>query len=617
MTDERTLDERALDARTLDDGLRARIHVDAAAMAERLQARGAGAQRARARGARRRRAARAALATCTALLLAAVGLTARSLSRQPASIEQRPVDTTPTTAQLDVVGTTSTTQVSVPSTVPPITVAPDPSGTGAMPVVWAEVPGDVAGLGITGTASNGVTYSLFDAAAAESSGDGKAARASMAVARTQDGESWERLADVPWATELATAGPEVLLAGAAPSVGDATVRVRLAGSTDGGRSWEERDIEAGEGVDAPVLNPIPGGVLTPLPPFFGPNDAPSSSTVPPEARYGSWMVPADQVAAVQLAPGAGATLAVVGVQRSPQSERTPRCAGGRDAASVYWYVYRDGITIELRPFTGGFPTMYAATVVAASTPPPDNVVRCTVEVDAVASAQDRPPETVPTELTTTVLRRDRTGWVKLDSDLPDAVPWRIVPLADGFIAESRPADGSAPRHLRSADGERWEPFAPPRNWPERLGQGADAAEGRRAIGTDAALGHVATSLDGGETWTRVDLRALPVPNGPTNPTTVSGTEARASANGFVVRYTAAEGNRFWRLLATSRDGRTWSTFDESPLLWTGNLGPRLALAGDTLLMTTNDSAPIGGIPANGGPLVIGFTTRSYVGRPTG
>ncbi len=118
----------------------------------------------------------------------------------------------------------------------------------------------------------------------------------------------------------------------------------------------------------------------------------------------------------------------------------------------------------------------------------------------------------------------------------------------------------------------------------------------------------------GRTWIRVDLRDIPVPGGPERSETTSLGEARAGPLGFVIRYTAASGSRFWRILATSADGRTWATFDETATMWTGPLGPRLTLAADAYLMTTNDSAPIGGVKTDGSPMVIGFTTRLSVFR---
>ncbi|MEZ5260221.1 MAG: hypothetical protein R2755_00235 [Acidimicrobiales bacterium] len=185
-------------------------------------------------------------------------------------------------------------------------------------------------------------------------------------------------------------------------------------------------------------------------------------------------------------------------------------------------------------------------------------------------------------------------------------------MGDHFLAvEEASGNGSAPRVLRSIDGERWEDVERPLNWPNELGD-TERSGGQRAIGLDRELGQVATSLDGGRTWSRVDIRGIAIPDGPVNPGALQLGETRATPNGFVLRYIVAEGGRFWRVFATSHDGITWAAVDESPLFWTGPLGPRLAVVGDRILMTTNDSAPISMTP-----LVIGFTTRSYLGRPTG
>lgn len=102
-----------------------------------------------------------------------------------------------------------------------------------------------------------------------------------------------------------------------------------------------------------------------------------------------------------------------------------------------------------------------------------------------------------------------------------------------------------------------------------------------------------------------------MPDGAPRASSFQQFEAIAGRDGFIARYIAAEGSRFWRVLASSRDGRTWAVVDEAPTFWSGSLGPRLAVAGDRFLLTSNESY----LQSQGPPMVIGDRTRSFVGVP--
>ncbi|MEZ5231738.1 MAG: hypothetical protein R2749_03380 [Acidimicrobiales bacterium] len=470
------------------------------------------------------------------------------------------------------------------------------------------MPGDVAGLGITATDASGVTYSLYDTAAADPSGPSTGQSVSIGLARTVDGTEWERLDPMPWASSIASDGDEILVAGRSPAAGGRP-SVRVARSSDHGGTWTAQDVAIPDGIDAPTINPLPGGRLVPMPPLRRDPTGPAT-TIALEEQFGSWSIEAGQTAMPELIAGRQAVLLVIGVQRSADGP-IPQCSGERSVSTPYWYSYRDGIIVELKASPGGFPAQYTGRVVPAGEPEPAELVRCNVAGDALAEA-DAVTIQATTTWETAVLRASGEGWVRLDSDLPSATRWRIMAMGDHFLAvEEASGNGSAPRVLRSIDGERWEDVERPLNWPNELGD-TERSGGQRAIGLDRELGQVATSLDGGRTWSRVDIRGIAIPDGPVNPGALQLGETRATPNGFVLRYIVAEGGRFWRVFATSHDGITWAAVDESPLFWTGPLGPRLAVVGDRILMTTNDSAPISMTP-----LVIGFTTRSYLGRPTG
>lgn len=586
--------------------LQARLGRDAAALEAVARGQSRGAAAARQAGERRRRRSRSALAVATVLAVGAVAVTAWRLEQRRDAVvsvdekdPQTETSSSTTPGLVDGEPENDSTTVAPPPvaptepTAPPATVLPDPSGAGAVPLTWREVPGHLAGIGTLVTTDAGLTFSLYDAAAATpftvgTSSTKVAARPTLA--RTFDGESWDVVRDAEWVTSLAVDGDRVVLAGR--TVVGGSVRLHIETSDDAGDSWSVHEVDLGARyATPPVANPLP----------FSPSD-PNWTDAMPE---GAWGLSGPSLGSPTLVRGADGMLAVVASMDGPEAS-LPRCEGSPTASSTYWYVYDDGVTLAVRPTaTIATTTFFESTLVKATDQRPEGVVRCTIPL---ASTEAGSPQ-IRTEL---FAAQDDGSWRQLRSDLPAAESAWIIGHGQGGYAAGLVQPDRSVRSLYSTDAQTWR-----ENPPSGLFAGGvpgAVTYGSLAIAADVERHQLVTSTDAGATWQRVDVADLPIPNGPARAKSFQMGEVRAGPLGFVARFIVADGATFWRIFATSADGRTWATADESAIgVWNGSLGPRLGVLADRYVMTVNDSAPTGDWSTDG--MRVGYTTRTFIGTP--
>jgi hypothetical protein len=351
----------------------------------------------------------------------------------------------------------------------------------------------------------------------------------QALYRSTDGMTWQSsaLGEKPWIADLSERDGVLYALGTAPgSRSDVTPRFGV--SSDGGATWNEGDL--------PTTAAPPAGATVEL----------ESSSVQSS-----------------LAVGAGAMVATVRTNYwfDLDALLTPE----ERAQNMFASVGDAGIEVQApiepdRSCLDNLRTEATAPAAAVEPTPEDLGAQCFVEPPVVrtkpwselgiSGMQDLAVDEM-------FVSNDGESWHAVSSPFAAGDYVEVTATPDGFFATGTrySRDGSDPEttFARSTDGEVWEPFTTDVGSVSRAG-----VVGSSLVGVKEALGrgaHVATSGDGGSTWSTTDLGAL-VTDGNTNEVYVGAFDTGPLGVALTLSVPGAEGSA--EFLLTSRDGTTWT-----------------------------------------------------------